>query len=180
MAHHVYTTEGVVLALRPMREADKLVVVLTRDLGLIHAGARGLRKRDSKLASILLEMALVKVSLVRGKNTWRITTAGLVRDAGSELRGRKDALRSLYSVGTLLMRLVRGEEKHPELFHEFNASALKLLDDKETEVSDWETGTVSRILFRLGYLDKDSLDLPRAELIKAINQGLKESGLNNV
>lgn len=184
MPHHVYTTRGIVLALRPTRESDRAVTVLTRELGLIRASARGLHGGHSKLASSLLELALVRISLVRGKHSWRVTTVGLERNLASELRPRREALQALARAAGLLQKLVRGEEKHPELYDEFESSALALAESAANP-ADWEVYAVARILHKLGYLpearvpkDLAEAGTRRLELIKELNASLRESGLS--
>lgn len=184
MAHHVYTTRGIILALRPTRESDKTVAVLTRDLGLVRATARGMRGGSSKLAPALLELALVKISLVRGKHSWRVTTVTLLRNFASGLRPRREALKALARVTSLLLKLVRGEEKHVELYDELESAALTLTDS-EPPVDVWEVYTVARLLQELGYLRE--ADTPKSledalgrksELITLLNTSIKETGLS--
>lgn len=160
------------------------MIVLTRELGLVRAGARGLHGGHSKLASALLELALVRISLVRGKHSWRVTTVTLERNIASLLRSRREALRALARVGRLVQKLVRGEEKHPELFDELESSAELLLKD-DTDSADWEVYTVARILHKLGYLALSEVPKSlseaserRSDLIRILNLSIKESGLS--
>lgn len=188
MSHHVYTTRGLVLRLRPRAESDKLAAVLTRDLGLVFGTARGSRKPSSKLSGILLDLSLVKISLVRGKNSWRVTTVTLLRDFASELRGRRQALEAYSRVLALVGRLVHGEEKHPELFDELERSALILADEVgDEDVDAWELFSVAKALHHLGYLSKEALPSniietreKRRALLELVNQGIHSSGLYNV
>jgi len=72
--YRTYTTEAVVLGSRDAGEANKYYFLLTRELGLIHAFAQGVRELKSKLRYSLAELSYVKVSLVRGKEKWRLTS----------------------------------------------------------------------------------------------------------
>ncbi|MBX4195731.1 DNA repair protein RecO [Candidatus Parcubacteria bacterium] len=188
MSHHVYTTRGIVLYLRPAREADRVAVILTGDLGLVHGIARGARKPTSKLSNSLLEFALVRVSLVRGRHSWRITTVTLVRDVYGELRGRKAAVEALGRVLALTGKLVSGEEKHQELFDSLERAIILLVDDVGDEDEDaWELLTVARVLNSLGYLSGESLPAnlletreKRRVLLELVNRGIRSSGLYNV
>lgn len=184
MTHHVYTTKGVVLRQFSAREADRTAAILTRDLGLVYGSARGVKKSNSRLSSALLDHASVKVSLVRGKRAWRVTTVTLISDWASLLRGKRTKLQALARVSSLLMRLVRGEEKHAEFYDEFESSLSKLLEVNEGEEGDWELYTVSRLLAELGYLSR--ADIPssivlapneRKRLLALVNDGIKQSGL---
>jgi len=79
VSYHIYTTRGIVLSERPVREADRIYTIITRDLGLVQATALGVRKEASKLRGALEPFVLSKISLVRGKEHWRITSAECIR-----------------------------------------------------------------------------------------------------
>lgn len=154
MSYYIYTTRGIVLSERPIREADRLYSILTRDFGLVRAHAIGVRKGVSKLRGSLEPISLSTVSLVRGKEFWRLVSAEHI----------KSFKKSQPLV--LLEKLIAGESAHPELF-----------DIVEQYIESDEVTLVSQILFHLGYLKSEDLALPEKELIKAINEGLQQSHL---
>ena len=84
--HHIYTTEAIIIKSISMGEANRIYFLLTRDLGFIKATAQGVRLAKSKLKGHLLTFSLVKISVVKGKDLWRITSAesivqnGVIRD----------------------------------------------------------------------------------------------------
>ncbi|MHB1330903.1 MAG: DNA repair protein RecO [Minisyncoccota bacterium] len=187
MSHHVYTTRGIVLLLKPSRETDKTAIMFTKDLGLVHGTARGIRKPNSKISTSLLSLAVVKVSLVRGKHSWRVTTVSLIRDTSSELRGNRSALLALNRVCSLVMKLVRGEDKNVGLYDDLELSVMMLLEGRvdSTQVEAWELYAVSRILLHLGYITEESTPKNVKEalqnkkpLISLVNQGLRASELS--
>lgn len=143
------------LSERPWREADRIYSILTQDLGLIRATAIGVRKEASKLRGSLEPISLARVSLVRGKEYWRLTSAEFI----------KSFKKSQPLV--LLEQLVQGEATHPELF-----------EAVEAYLESDEVTLVSQILFHLGYLKENDLVLGKKELIKAINNGLHQSHLS--
>ncbi len=146
------------LAAWPLREADRTYTILTRDLGLVRASATGVRKEGSKLRGALEPLVLSEISLVRGKEYWRITSAEVLRSLA--------AAPTLARPLALLQRLVQGEEPHPELF-----------DAVEAHLGAQEETLASHILYHLGYLKEGDLSLEKKELIKAINDGLQQSHL---
>lgn len=187
MSHHVYTTRGLVLSLKPIRESDKVALIMTRDVGLVYGIARGIRKPHSKLSTSLLPLALARVSLVRGKNLWRVTTVTLLRDSASELRSNRDALVAESRISNLLTKLVRGEDANPELYDDLEKSLLMLLDGKVPlgQIDAWELYTVSRILLHLGYIKEEGTPNSLEEalrdkrpLLVLVNQGLRASELS--
>jgi DNA repair protein RecO len=73
--HEIVSTEGIIIKSFPRGEADKLYVFFTRDLGVIHVLAQGIRKKGSKLAPSVDEFSHGNFSLVKTKNAWRLVGA---------------------------------------------------------------------------------------------------------
>jgi DNA repair protein RecO (recombination protein O) len=183
MSYHIYNSRALVLGRRSVRERDLVVSLLTEEFGLVRATARGVRSSRSRLGGILLDYALINVSLVKGKNVWRLTTAALESDLYRELKARPEALKAFARVLNLLEKLIHGEEPAPALFQDLTL-AIKSLIEEEPSVEGWEIATVSSLLFHLGYLSQS--DVPKTslealerkkELVNRINTSLKESGL---
>lgn len=164
MSYHIYTTKGLILSERSLREADRVYSILTRDLGLIRATALGVRKESSKLRGVLEPIALATISLVRGKEYWRITSAELIE----RIQARAEIVRPL----VLLGKLVQGESAHPELFD----IVEKGLMDERGEMG--EEQFVAQMLYHLGYLKETDLRLEKKDLVRAINSGLEASHLS--
>src|SRR3989338_10897372 len=101
-----HITEGIVLGKRAVGEANTLVYILTRELGLVRAKATSSRREVSKLRYGLETLSRGRYTFVRGKNEWRLTGVdGVSRD----LLGSTPAQRKrLGQVSKLLMRLVLG------------------------------------------------------------------------
>lgn len=165
MSYHIYTTRGIVLSLRPHKEADRIYSILTRDFGLVRAVALGVRKEASKLRGALEPFSISTVSLVRGKEFWRITSAQMVR----KIEASPEVVRPL----ALLEKLVQGEAVHAELFD----TVEKMVSDSEAHDEEFEITLVAKILFELGYLRKEDINLDKKALIQVINEGLKHSHL---
>lgn len=172
MSYHIYTTKGIVLAEKPVHEADRIYTILTRDLGKIQAQAIGVRKNASKVRGNIEPFSLANISFVKGKNYWRLTSAEPIQ--------KIPALPSIANPFSLLEKLIQGEEPHPELFDVVEQFVLFYPErSREALESDemFEIRLVSQILFHLGYLKKTDLDLDKKTLIKAINNGIQSSHL---
>jgi DNA repair protein RecO len=165
VSYHIYTTKGLVLAATPVREADRVYAILTRDLGLIRASAAGVRKEGSKLRGAVEPFVIAQVSLVRGKEYWRLTSAEALRSVA--------AAPSLARPLALLQQLVQGEEANSELFDVIEQFVSGQRGDGEM----LEAQFAAHILYHLGYLKKEDMNLDKKELIKAINDGLRQSQL---
>jgi DNA repair protein RecO len=197
MAYNIYTTQGIVLSWRPLREADRVYSILTRDLGLIRATATGVRKEGSKLRAFLEPLSVSSISLVKGKEYWRITSAVLEESLSTSLKN-KAVLKSLSKALALLGALVQGEEVHPELFDALEPVVLSTIDpDFDAKNGEaLEILLVARTLFHLGYLSEDevsrdmldgevknelfeSISKNKKSIVKAINEGIEASNLTN-
>ena len=70
--------EAVVLSHREMGEADRFVVLFTRERGKIRAIAKGVRKLHSRKAGHLQPFSRTRVMLARGRSLWIVTQAELI------------------------------------------------------------------------------------------------------
>ena len=156
---------GIILSERPVREADRIYTIMTRNLGLVRAAAIGVRKEISKLRGSIEPFSLSSISFVKGKDYWRLTSAELIRNI--------PAVPVIARPLALIEKLVQGEAPNPELFDAVEKSILspELYDEM------FETNLVSKILFHLGYLKESDMALGQKSLIKAINNGLQNSHL---
>ena len=152
------------LSERPKKEADRVYNILTRDLGLVRAHAIGVRREESKLRGALEPYSLSSVSLVRGKEHWRATSAESIQRISSSVYIARPL--------SLLEKLVQGEASHPALFDMIEQTVLSRELDEMSEIR-----LVSKILFHLGYLKESNLKLDKTSLIKVINEGLQASHL---
>src|SRR3989344_8517195 len=73
MSHHLYQTPGIVLSSSPYGEANRDFRIFTKELGLIRASAQGIRFLKSKLRYAIHDFSYCDLSLVRGKEVWRLT-----------------------------------------------------------------------------------------------------------
>lgn len=184
---HKYSVPGIVLARSPLSEAGLLITVLTSDLGLIRARAEGVRRSGAKLAPALQTLQESDLTLVRGREGWRVTGALLAEDRFGSLT--QDARTRAARVSGLLQRMVQGEAGDPAL-HEVFMEFLSALTECTGEDADAaESLAVLRILSTLGV---DAGELPpegygeeallyvqnnRTALIARINRGITASSL---
>ena len=198
--YHIYQTEGFIIESEGRREADRFFNIFTKDLGMIRASAGGIRLLQSKLRYSLQDLSYSKISMVRGKDSWRITNAEVI-DNISDLffreENKREKLLVFGRIFALLARLLHGEEKNENLF-EAVLSALEFFKKEKIscrEVRNAEAIIVLRILKSLGYMaekekfkifvssfdfDKEILskmEALRGEAFEEINKSLRESHL---
>ncbi len=156
--NHIYTTKAIIIKSIPIGEANKYYFLLTHDLGFIMASAQGVRLDKSKLKGHLQDFCLVNVSLVKGKEVWRITGVETI-ESGNFLKNTNKLI-AIKNIFNLLTRLLHGEEKNEALYDSVESSYNFLLNNelKQASIKNLETITVLRILYNLGYF-KHSFDL---------------------
>lgn len=176
MSHIRYQTEGLVLNSSNIGESDKYVNILTEEFGLIRGVAKGVRKETSKLRYSLQPLSRSKISLVQGRDVWRIVGAeeidSLYRKCDSE------RFNLLMKITLLLQRLVQGEEVNKELYDSVVSGFLFITksDLSNEELQSTEYLIVLRILYSLGYISgKDSVKqyLDTASIDRMLLEGME-------
>jgi DNA repair protein RecO len=194
MSYHIYTTPGIILKRTPFGEANILLHILTRDLGLIMASARSARLSVSKLRSALQEYTDVSVSCIKGKNGWKVTN--VIESGSFYFQYPEHSHLSMARVTSVLLQMITGESPHSEIYESVKSGFEFLKSVPEKETVDFETLAVLRILHQLGYVAtssdtevflKDSLEWNdsllekikenKTKIVARINKALKESHL---
>jgi DNA repair protein RecO (recombination protein O) len=194
--HHIYHTNSLILSSRNRGEANRMLTLLTREMGLVHAAAQGIRLNKSKLRYALSDYAYAKVDLVRGKELWRVTSATPV-ESFSTIRRTPNGIKLLASISKLLRRLVQGEAEFHESVFDDTLAAYRFLETGTPDAHTFEVVElvlVLRILKKLGYIsdnkfadeytqdafDPLTIDYARFEkktILFEINRALHESHL---
>ena len=160
--YQVYTTKAIIIKSTPVGEANKLYFLLTRELGFIKASAQSVRLEKSKLKGHLQDFCLVNISLVKGKEIWRITSVETVEQ--KPFVENLEKLVVVKNIFSLLLRLLHGEEKNEELFNSVETfydfiSKTKISNE---DLKNLEVIVVLRILYFLGYFKDSSVLAPFA------------------
>lgn len=144
-----YETRGIVLSRTPSGEANAHLTLITPELGLVHARAQGVRRSGAKLAAALSTFAESSLTLVRGKEEWRLAGAvletnwfSLMDPVARSVAGRASGL---------LLRLAAREAHDPGLFQLIAGffDALSRLPEAAHEAA--ETLALLRMLSTLGF-----------------------------
>lgn len=194
MAHHIHHTEGYILGSAGVGEANRYIIIFTRELGVIGAVAQSVRRIESKLRYALQDFSHARIDVVRGKHSWRITSAQALHDLDA-IHTDQAKLRPYVRTLMLVRRLCSGEEPNEELFTMLNDafSFLTANDLSSSELEGWEVVLSVRMLHNLGYISVQRIDtflvgeidrtlcaqayMTRATLMGEINAALKESQL---
>jgi DNA repair protein RecO (recombination protein O) len=179
MSHHIYQTRGFIIDSTDVGEANKLITIFTEDLGLLRVAAQGVRLTKSKLRPSIQNYSFSKVSLVKGKEYWRLTNADKLislYDRRIPISTRKTMIRILL----FIRRMMPMDVKHSEVF-ELISNLYSFMLEHKTYVEERilipiENLATLRILDALGY-GNDDVDLRRFSLgiewsEKVINESL--------
>ncbi|MFA6999564.1 MAG: DNA repair protein RecO [Candidatus Paceibacterota bacterium] len=193
--HHIYHTNGFILSSVNKGEANKMLTIYTREMGLARAMVQGIRLHKSKLRFALQDLSYSNIDLVRGRDIWRVTSAKNITTF-PYARSSRTSLLIIARVSKLLERLCDGEQSNEKIFDDFIQS-LYLLDVESVASSSQEAlelHLVLRIMDQLGYIGESdmlkeylggNIDLDKTELllkekrsiISHINKALNESQL---
>lgn len=149
-----YHTDALVLGSRESGETDRSVALYTREFGLVWARAAAVRTGHSKMRYALTHYSRSHVSLIRGKNGWRMAGAAASTTAIDKSRRGVPAFGR---AAALIMRLVAGEEQNSYLFDTLAEAHDVLMRADEELVPAIELVCVARILYALGYLSPAAL-----------------------
>lgn len=153
MAHHIYHTRGIILGSGPSGESNRYYKIFTEELGLVHAVAQSVREGRSKLRYVLQDYSIIFVDLVRGKEVWRITSAG-EHEAQNFANGTEQ--KKLFAhIASFVERLLQGEGREDLLFADLLSVFLFLKTEqipRELFSAVEILGTFRALVF-LGYID---------------------------
>lgn len=193
--HHIYHTHGFILSSKNKGEANKMLTVYTREMGLVRAMVQGIRLHKSKLRFALQDFSYAKIDFVRGKEVWRITSAKNI-STFPFARESRESLFLIVRISSLIERLCDGEESNIKIFDDF-IQALYLIDNiniSKDSREALEIHLVLRIMNSLGYIGEsdilrdylggeinlentERLLNERRSIISHINKALNESQL---
>lgn len=122
---------------------------------MLFATARSVRAENSKQRYALQEFSQIRVSLIKGKQGWRIGSVEAVKNdfAAASTREVRASIIRLYK---LLRRFIRGEEASVELY-DFVVAALAKLSVVSVNRQLLDPYIHCQILLLLGYVDRQQL-----------------------
>ena len=181
MSHRLYHTEAIMLGSRAYGEANRLLYLLTPDLGLVLVAAQGVRQNYSKLRTQLVNYACLRITLVRGRNIWRLI--GAEQPGEPVIALDLEQRRWWWRLCHLARRLIHGEAAHPELFERLVSwhQELALLADPLT-LRQRALLRHLELLHLLGYVSYNDFVgseglADEEQLVQKINQALAHSQL---
>ncbi len=151
MSYQIYHTQGIVMGITNRGEANRVITILTRDLGLVRASAQSIRKTESKLRFGVQQLSHCHCDFVLGKEYWRVIGVESIQ-TGNELVLYTELWNVWNRCAALLARLIPTDEAHPELYDAVaDAYQFSIAHASTLDAVSFEHFLVLRILTHLGY-----------------------------
>lgn len=110
-----YSSEGIILARRNYSEADRILVIFSKNYGKISLIAKGVRKLNSRKRGHLEVFSHIKFAASKGKNLDILTEVEIV-DSFSKVRDDLRKVAVAYYFMEVIGRVTRDDEKNEKLF----------------------------------------------------------------
>ncbi|MFH1971237.1 MAG: DNA repair protein RecO [Patescibacteria group bacterium] len=151
MKQRNYSTEAIILATKDYSEADRILVVYTKDFGKLSLIAKGVRKTKSKKRGHLEIFNHLKFSAVKSKGLDIMVEADLV-NSFPKIRKSLKKISVGYYFCEVIGKSIKEEEKHSGFFDFILSYFLRL--EKENNLTKVRNDFVKDILVNLGYWPK--------------------------
>ena len=145
-----FTISGIVLKWRNFSETDRILTILTKEMGKISCIAKGVRKINSKSRAILESGNFVKVFFIRTKGMPILTQSKLI-NACSLARSDLGKIRRLTQFLEILDKLFVEEELDSILFDQI--ISIRSLILKEKCSAKELKNNLSDLIIKLGFQD---------------------------
>ena len=115
MNYKTYSGDAFVIGRRNFKEADRILILFTRDFGKISLIAKGVRKLTSRKRGGIEVFNKIKFFAVKGKNLDILTEVQMM-NGFDEVRINLRRMSVGYYFCEVISRTTQEAEKHPELF----------------------------------------------------------------
>ena len=147
-----YAGEAVVLARRNYGEADRILVIYSKNFGKLHLIAKGVRKLKSKKRGHIEVFSYVKFSAVRTKGLDLITEVETL-DTFGKVRSDLKKVALAYYFMEVVGKTTREDEKNEELFFVILEYLKKL--KREERLKSLKNSFIKDALVILGFWPKE-------------------------
>lgn len=126
---HPFEVQAIQLRSYPYGESDLIVVLFTREYGLMRAMARGVRKARSRMSGLISPLRCNQLLLKRGRNLHGISQAESIH-AFTGLQQDYDRLMAGMAIGELVSRFCQEDDAQPEFYDDL-LTVLGILNESE-------------------------------------------------
>jgi DNA repair protein RecO (recombination protein O) len=125
----LFRVQGIVLRTIKLGEADRIVVVCTKERGKVRGVAKGIRKTKSRFGGRLEPLAHVSLQCYEGRELDIVTQAETIETFG-HIRQDLDRARRAMSLLEVVDQVCQEDEVNPSLY-QMLAGALRTLDKQD-------------------------------------------------
>ncbi|HRH26249.1 MAG TPA: recombination protein O N-terminal domain-containing protein [Candidatus Paceibacterota bacterium] len=158
MSYEIYSVDGIILGAHDRSADDKVLIVLTERFGKIAVVGKSLRKLSSKLRMGAAEHTLARMSLIRGRNVWRLTDIVTLQTPDPKRRKEYARLSWIASAITIYDEPVSGIYIPLSEFFKLTVGKADHGPETRTALESW---TSARMLYAAGFLPKMSETIER-------------------
>jgi DNA repair protein RecO (recombination protein O) len=148
MSSRNYSSEGIILARRNYSEADRILVIFSKDYGKLSLIAKGVRRLKSRKRAHIEIFNRIKFSASRGKTLDLMTEAEII-DSLSDVKLNLNKVSLAYYFAEVVGRMTREGEKNSEIYEEL-INFLTSLKNKGN-LKKLRHDFVETVLIRLGF-----------------------------
>jgi len=163
MSIEKYTTEAFVLRVYEQGEHDLVYKLWTRDFGIVFSLGKSIRKINAKLRSLIKKDDFVVVTLVKGKDVWRLVGAEEVYNfSESELW----TLKAKKIISEVVNKFIEEKKTYKKLFDRMKS--IFLLEDSIPifEINNFKILIYYIVLVDTGYADATVIGVKNIEEYK--------------
>lgn len=148
MRYRGYTSEAIILSRKNYGEADRILILYTKDFGLLKILAKGIRKPKSRKRGHLEIFSRIKFSASR-TNSFEIMTEAQVIDSYDDVRKDLKKVTVAYFLCESLIRLTQEGEKNSTVY----SNSVDFMEKLKTaaELRNFRKEFLSGLLIELGF-----------------------------
>ncbi len=166
MSYRIYTSDAFIIAAKHSKDADLSILAFTESFGILHAAAKSARHLKSKLRYSLQSLTFGSISMVKGREIWRVTSAKKMislYDNRIQAEARVLLARALSHVARFCPR----EQPEPAIFDMLKALSGFIFKDLSANAAAGSIQSFAvncarlekvfalRLMHELGYVDKN-------------------------
>lgn len=126
----IVKTQGVVIKKRNLGEADKILIIFTRDLGKISTVAKGIRKTTSKFSGHLELLCVTDLLLAEGRNLYTLISAEISK-CFFPIRNDLQHTSRAFLMAEMIDKIAHESEKNHKIYKLFVDSLHELGESKD-------------------------------------------------
>ena len=153
MAIEKYTTEAFVLRSYEQGEHDLVYKLWTRDFGIIFAVAKSIRKINAKLRSLVKKNDFLVVTLVKGRDVWRLVGAEELKENSSLIESKTWYLEAKKIISEAINKFIEEKKTYKKLFDKIKNIFIEKNEIGILEINKFRILIYYLVLVDTGYAD---------------------------